>query len=236
METLQKTDEKIIFSAEANTTIANAIRRSIWEIPTLAISEVEIFKNDSALFDEMIAHRLGMVPLKNQKVAKDKFIEMKMKFKGKDSGEEVLAGELGEEVVYPETPVVLVNKGQEIELIAKAKQGIGFEHSKHIPGLLHYKYNKEIKISEEGKKQSELAELYPKTFELDSAGKLKVKNSWIDDIDVEDMKEFPGVSINQKEDIVFVIESYGLLKPNEIFSESISVLKKNLDEVAKALK
>jgi DNA-directed RNA polymerase subunit D len=234
MEMLEKNDGKIAFSVVSNASLANALRRSVWEIPTLAIHEVEIFKNDSALYDEMISHRLGLVPLKNQKLGKDKFVEMKMKFKSKDSGEEVLAGELGPEVVYPEIPVVLVNKGQEIELIARAKQGIGLEHSKHIPGLLYYKYDKDIKISGEGEKQSELAELYPKTVEFD--GKLKVKSTWKDDLDVDDLKEFPGVDVKEREDIVFVIESYGLLKPEEIFKESLSVLKKNLAEVSKALK
>ena len=40
--------------------LANAIRRSITEIPVLAIDEVEIYKNDSALYDEMLGLRLAV--------------------------------------------------------------------------------------------------------------------------------------------------------------------------------
>ena len=60
MEIIQKTAEKLILRMPANESLANAIRRSVSEVPTLAIEEVEIFKNDSALYDEMLAHRLGL--------------------------------------------------------------------------------------------------------------------------------------------------------------------------------
>ena len=49
----------------ASTAYANAFRRAmIGEVPTLAIEDVRIYDNTSALFDEMLAHRLGLIPIK----------------------------------------------------------------------------------------------------------------------------------------------------------------------------
>jgi len=49
----------------SSTAFANAFRRAmIGEVPTLAIEDVRIYDNTSALFDEMLAHRLGLIPIK----------------------------------------------------------------------------------------------------------------------------------------------------------------------------
>ena len=79
METITKTPEEITFTSKLNVSLANAIRRSVGEIPILAIVEADIYKNDSALYDEIIAHRLGLLPIKNQKMKAGESVEMKMK-------------------------------------------------------------------------------------------------------------------------------------------------------------
>ncbi len=44
---------------------ANAIRRAmIGEVPTLAIDDIRIYDNTSALFDEVLAQRIGLIPIK----------------------------------------------------------------------------------------------------------------------------------------------------------------------------
>ncbi len=48
-----------------NEAFANAIRRLIIEeVPTLAVEYVEVKDNGSALYDEMLALRLGLMPIK----------------------------------------------------------------------------------------------------------------------------------------------------------------------------
>merc|ERR1712093_311669 len=48
----------------ADPAIANALRRiMIAEVPTMAIDQVFIVKNTSLIQDEVIAHRLGLVPI-----------------------------------------------------------------------------------------------------------------------------------------------------------------------------
>ena len=47
--------------------IANALRRiMISEVPTMTIDLVEVRENTSALHDEFLAHRLGLVPLNSE--------------------------------------------------------------------------------------------------------------------------------------------------------------------------
>ena len=83
MKAILNTPEKLVLRIEANDSLANALRRSILEIPTLAIDEVEIFKNDSALYDEILSHRLGLIPIKTEKGASEKTkIEFKLSKKG----------------------------------------------------------------------------------------------------------------------------------------------------------
>lgn len=66
LEVIEKNEQKLIFIIEnISIEMANAIRRIILtEIPVFAIEEVIILKNDSPLYDEIVAHRLGMIPLK----------------------------------------------------------------------------------------------------------------------------------------------------------------------------
>ena len=225
---------KILFETDMNISLANAIRRSVNEIPVLAIDEVDIYKNDSALYDEIVAHRLGLIPLKNQKVKKDTPIQLKLKAKG---GEEmgVLSGELGEDVVYDDMPIVLLEKGQELELVARARQGIGIEHAKFVPGLVFYKQKSDITISPEGAKHEELAVLYPDFFEF-TEGKLKVIDEIACDLDNVDVQDFKGVSIELGDNLIFSIESWGQMDAKEIFVESCKALKSNLNDLTKALK
>ncbi|MHA2035585.1 MAG: DNA-directed RNA polymerase subunit D [Promethearchaeota archaeon] len=65
IKVLEKTEQKLVFVVEdISIEMANAIRRiMLSEIPVMAIDEVIVLKNDSPLYDEIISHRLGMIPL-----------------------------------------------------------------------------------------------------------------------------------------------------------------------------
>lgn len=59
------TDEEIVFDLiGVDAAIANALRRILLaEVPTMAIEHVYIWNNSSIIQDEVLAHRLGLVPL-----------------------------------------------------------------------------------------------------------------------------------------------------------------------------
>jgi DNA-directed RNA polymerase subunit D len=235
MEMIEKNDEKMGFVGDMDVSLANAIRRSVGEIPILAIDECDIYKNDSALYDEVVAHRLGLVSLKNQKMKKGESVEMKMKAKGKGDGAEVMAGLLGSSVIYPETPVVFLGDKQELELVARARAGKGNDHAKFMPGVIFYKHLPKIKISSEGEKHGELAELYPEVFEM-FGEKLKVRNAAACDLDADDFKSYPGVDVGLGDDLVFSVETWGQIVVKDVFTEACKALKGNLSEVLKVIK
>jgi len=235
MKKITKTDEKIVFSSDMNMSLANAIRRSINEIPILAIDEVDIYKNDSALYDEVLAHRMALVPLKNQKLKEGGVVELKLDVKANNKPTDVLSGDFGDMSVIANLPLVILEKDQEVEVVAKAKQGKGIEHSKFSPGLVYYRILNNIEVGKDAEKRQELTELYPEVFSFES-GKLKVKNAWALDLEVEDLKEFDGIKVTPTDEIVFFLESWGQISADEMFEDAIKALSKNLDEVTKALK
>lgn len=63
---IEMNDEFIQFDIIGiDTSLANAFRRILLsEVPTMAIEKVRVFQNTSIIQDEVLAHRLGLVPLK----------------------------------------------------------------------------------------------------------------------------------------------------------------------------
>ena len=97
MELVEKKENQIIFKAKIDESLANVIRRYVDEILVLAIEEVEIIKNDSSLYDETVAHRLGLIPLKIDKTVTEK-TTAKFKLSAKTEGF-VYSGELSSKKV-----------------------------------------------------------------------------------------------------------------------------------------
>ena len=136
MKIMNKKDKQIEFIAETVESLANAVRRYLNQIPVIAVDEVEISKNDSPLYGETIAHRIGLIPLKMDKLISEKTI-VKLKLSAKKEGI-VYSGELtgGVKVVYDKIPITSLKKGQELEIVAIAKVGKGNKHSKISPRIM----------------------------------------------------------------------------------------------------
>ena len=231
METIQNTNEMLVLRLDANLSLANAIRRSLSDVPTLAIDEVEIYKNDSALYDEVIANRLGLVPLKTEKSMSSKTkIDLKLSKKGPG---QVYAGDLDgpATVVCPKIPITLLGEGHKLELVATAALGIGRDHAKHIPGLCYYRHILEIKST------PQIDKIIEKSKGLIKPEKKGIK--WLCDINEaaqKEIEELDKTAITDSSEILFIIESYGNMPAKEILTDAVKALEHNLDNFEKELK
>lgn len=231
MEVIQKTPAKLVLRMEANESLANAIRRSVAEVPTLAIDEVEIFKNDSAIYDEVLAHRLGLLPLKTEKSMSEKTkVELKLSKSGPGivySGD--LSGEA--EVVESKIPLTLLGANHKIEFVATATLGKGIQHAKYVPGLCYYRHMQEVSSS------APLDAIIQKSYGLVKPEKKGSK--WLCDLNDAELDAIsriePGATKDSKE-MLFVIESYGQMDAKDIFLKALDALEENAEEFEKALK
>ena len=213
-----KENQKLSFSIDMSVSLANAIRRSVLEIPVIAIDEAEIVKNDSALYDEIIAHRLGLIPIKAGKAVKE------TKFKLKAIGPKtVYSTELKPDIGTDyKLPIVILDEEQELEVIANAKLGKGIEHVKYSPGLIYFKHNLDTDVLE--------------FVNIDKNGKIsyneeELRNKKLSEEQINKIKKTKEV-----DELLFEIESWGQIEVKDIFPRAIEALNDNLDDLGKALK
>lgn len=138
----------------APVSIANAIRRTMMvEVPIMAIDEVDFFENNSSLFDEFIAHRLGLVPLttdlKTYKLPEECCggncgkcsVVLTLDAKGPKT---VYSKDLKSEdpkikPVEGKIPIMMLGNNQNLKFEARARLGKGKTHSKHQACICAYK-------------------------------------------------------------------------------------------------
>jgi len=145
IKVLEDNSEKFVVELKNTTpSFANAIRRIIIsEIPVLAIEEVEVKENNSALQDELLAHRLGLIPLKYpvNKVEKLDGATFSLKKEGPCivKAEDIVSDNKEISVLYPNIPVVVLAEKQELDLRIVARVNKGKEHAKWQGGIVGYK-------------------------------------------------------------------------------------------------
>jgi len=228
----------------------NGLRRAMIDsVPTMAIEEVEFRKNNSVLYDEMIAHRLGLLPLTTDLKSYEPKDECKCEGKGCDRctlkltlkakgpgivyASELKSKDSAVKPAYPNTPIVKLLKGQELEVEATAVLGRGSEHVKFSPCNAWYKYKPVIVIDEKKcSNADEVAKSCPvNVFDVKDS-KLIVKrpmNCHLCGACV-DIAANNSVNLNESGDeFVFFIEPWGQLTAREIFSTAVEILRKKLE-------
>ncbi len=128
----------------ASFNIANSLRRVMMNsIPSFAIENVTFYDNTSAMFDEYIAHRLGLIPLKTPKKFNEK---EEVLFSLSEEGPKTVyskdmksSGDV--EVANPNIPIMKLAQGQNLKVDAKAVLGVGTRSTKFSTCLASYSAN-----------------------------------------------------------------------------------------------
>jgi DNA-directed RNA polymerase subunit D len=242
--------------------LANAIRRAMMsEVPTMAIDDVVILENNSSMYDEILAHRLGLIPLTTDL---DSYVPREVCGCGSELGCSrctatltleaeavgepitVYSGDLKSESdvrpVSGRIPILKLAPGQRIKLEAYARLGRGKEHAKWQPtSTCSYKNVPRIRI--DGKRCDacgQCVRICPKGVLRIDGSKLVVANEMACTLCMDCVRACPisppPIAVTwDRTSFIFKVRSVGSLSPERIFKESCKVIKEKAIEMHQAL-
>ena len=232
------------------------------KVPKLAIEDVFIVKNDSAMFDEVLAHRLGLTPLVSDLESIEGLVlpedcdcdsekgeycpRCSVSFSLRETGPKTVyskdlksCGDSKIKPVYDTIPLLKLKEGQDVDLEAVAKLGIGKDHAKWVPTTVcAYKQYPEITFNEDEEVIYAVADTCPRgVLEADK------EEGRIDIVDIENCslcktcvrtaKAYDSKFINvgyRENDFIFKIETDGSMPPKEVLLKACDVLDSKADE------
>jgi DNA-directed RNA polymerase subunit D len=238
--------------------IVNSLRRiMLSELPKLAVNDVVIYDNTSPLFDEIISHRLGLIPIptdlsllsfREECVCKGKGCpNCTVRYTLSKEGEGVIySGDLQPEekswaIKEDKIPIVELYNDQRLILEVEAVLGRGRDHAKyqpvHAPG---YKYYPIIEIDQKKcNKCNKCIEICPKKI-------LEIKNNKIVFTDIEKctlckscIEKCDSDAIKVRGDntkFIFHFETDGSLTAQDVLKESSKLLQDKYSEFGSLLK
>ncbi len=250
--------EATVLVEDVTAAFANALRRAMMiEIPTMAIEWVDFVKNDSALADELLANRLGQVPLTFDRQAYDLQSECKCEDKGCSRCQVKLTlSKKGPCMVYSEDlncrskdvkpvfdkiPIVELFENQEVQLEAVAMLGTGMEHAKWQAAVVGYSNVPNISIDSKACKGEKCAKCVAKCVKgvLRSGSAIKITDPMKCSMCLQCVDNCPEGAIKVGPDenrFIFNIESVSALTPEEIVIEAKNALEKKVKEFEKGLR
>ena len=253
---------KFILS-DVSLAFANAIRRtSLAEVSSLVIEDVYVLRNTSPLFDEFIAHRLGLIPLKYN------INDLDLNFRDEcDCGgigcnmctvtltisketdnqtttvvysSDIISSNEGVEPISPTIPIVKLGPNQSLELECMAQLGRGKEHAKWQPvSAMGYQIFPIPKINKDKCTNCSICidACYRGVFQKvgDNIQVSNPLNCTVCKYCV-DLCEPGAITINSDPSkVIFSFETNGGMTPTTVLTKAGELLLSNIDEFKKTL-
>lgn len=253
-EKIHYDDEKATFVLKGTSVAyANALRRIITnKVPTMAIDDVTFVENGSALYDEILANRIGLIPLKTDLESYNEKAKCKCKGVGcarctlkitlNKTGpcivhaEDMKSKDPAVKAVHPKMPIVKLLDGQNLKFEANAVISCGKEHVKFSPGLAFYHGYPIIKLKSP-KDPKKAVEICPKKVYKMDGQKLKVADELKCDLCKACSDASEGIEVEgSKTEFIFNIESWGQLSVKDIVIQALRVFDEELDELEEEVK
>ena len=219
---------------------ANGIRRAmVADVPTLSIDEVRVVENSSVMFDEQIAHRLGMVPLTTPpgEFDEDDVVTLAIDVEGPDTA---YSGDLvsSDGLVEPATdgiPIIELKEDQRLEVEADAVLDTGKSHAKHQGGVaVGYRHLQRVEVvGDRGEFEDEEPQVVRGVIEED--GELIPAEAFDNDL----TNRYDGEEIEVHDvpnAFVFEVETDGSMSVDDLVTEAVGTLRARADELESAVK
>lgn len=238
----------------------NALRRSmIGEVPTLAIDEVRIYDNTSALFDEMLAHRLGLIPIRTDLdcyVPQDRcscegagcdrcsvMYTLSVEGPGIVCSRDLIPQDPRAAPAVEGIPIVKLAKDQKVVLEARAILNKGRVHAKWQPTTTcGYKNYPIVDVSEKCDACGRCVDECPRGILVIKGGRVAVSEGRVEECSLcrlceraclnTGIGEESAITIKSEESrYIFVVEGDGSLPVHAILEEALKYLKSQSDEL-----
>ena len=263
IEILELDDNHLRFIIRGTTpALVNALRRTILaEVPSMAIAEVIVVENSSTMYDEIIAHRLGLVPLTTDL---DTYVlpeecqcgghgcpscevTLTLEKEGQTDLTTVVSGDLRSEdpkvaPVHSNIPILKLTTDQRVLIEAIARLGQAREHARWQPvSVSAYKFLPHVEIDDSTCSLcGECIGVCPRNiFQLKGDSELIVQNEYDCSLcgECEDICELNAIRVHTTGDeFLFRIESVGSLSVQHILNEAIQIIRKKAEILSQEIK
>ncbi|MCT9096652.1 DNA-directed RNA polymerase subunit D [Haloarchaeobius sp. HME9146] len=240
VEFVERGERKALFLVRGVTpAFANGIRRAmIADVPTLSIDEVRVIENSSVMFDEQIAHRLGLIPLTTPEgeFDEDDVITLSIDVEGPATA---YSGDLvsADGMVQPadqNVPIIDLKDDQRLELEADAVLDTGKEHAKHQGGVsVGYRHLQHVEVvGDAAEFEEEEPNIIRGVVEID--GELVNTAEFDNDL----TKKFPGKELevtDVEKAFVFHVETDGSMTVEELVTRATDSIEARATELQDAV-